>query len=196
MWHRPPALSGATLDQRDSVPMDVAVLPLFALFFTALVVTTTSKYDVLRVSIRRPRAFQLAAIGAAAVTVPVDLYALGYDATGPAGASLQDVAARLLLLNVAVACGLASLHGALRVPSDDGHGMGVLGWSGPLIALVVVTAVVALGSGGNGSSPDGVGSTAGSAGAALAIYSLLVCVISASSLFRRRVRSAIDPQEG
>ena len=82
------------------------------------------------------------------------------------------------------------------MPSDDWHGMGVLGWSGPLIALVVVTAVVVLGSGGNGSGPDSVGSTAGSAGAALAIYSLLVCVISASSLFRRRVRSAIDPQEG
>jgi hypothetical protein len=65
-----------------------------------------------------------------------------------------------------------------------------------LIALVVVTAVVVLGSGGNGSAPDSVGSTAGGAGAALAIYSLLVCVISASSLFRRRVRSAIDPQEG
>lgn len=61
--HRPPALSGATLDQRDSVPMDVAALPLFALFFTALVVTTTSKYEVLRVSIRRPRVFQLAAVG-------------------------------------------------------------------------------------------------------------------------------------
>ena len=88
--------------------MDVAVLPLFALFFTALVVTTTSKYDVLRVSIRRPRVFQLAAIGAAAVTVPVDLYALGHDLTGPAGRQLQDVAARLLLLNVAAACGLAS----------------------------------------------------------------------------------------
>jgi hypothetical protein len=178
--------------------MDAAVLLLFALFFTALVVTTTSRYDVLRVSIRRPRVFQLAAVGAAAITVPVDLYALGYDAAGPAGAPLQDVVGRLLLMNVAAACGLASLHGALRVPSDDGHGMrmGVLGWSGPLIALVVVTAVVVLGSGGNGSAPDSVGSTAGGAGAALAIYSLLVCVISASSLFRRRVRSAIDPQEG
>jgi hypothetical protein len=28
------------------------------------------------------------------------------------------------------------------------------------------------------------------------VYSLLVCLISASSLIRRRARSAIDPQEG
>ena len=63
-------------------------------------------------------------------------------------------------------------------------------------ALVVVTAMAALGSRGNGTGSEGVGSTAGSAGSALAIYSLLDCVISASSLVRRRVRSAIDPQEG
>lgn len=94
--------------------MDVAALLLFTLFFTALVVTATSRYDVLRGSIRRPRMFQLAALG----------------------------------------------------------------------------------SGGNGSGPAGVGSSAGGAGSALAIYSLLVCVISASSLFRRQVRRAIDPQEG
>jgi len=182
--------------------MDVAVLLLFALFFSAVVVTTTSRYDVLRGSIRRPRVFQLAAVGAAAVTVSVDLYALVYDAVGPGSASLRDVAGRLLLLNVAAACGLASLHAALRVPSDDGHGMrmGVLGWTGPLIALVVVTAVVALGSSGSGSSgngtgPDSIGSTAGSTGAALAIYSLLVCVISASSLFRRGVRSILRRDE-
>ena len=56
--------------------------------------------------------------------------------------------------------------------------------------------VVALGSQGNGTGSEGVGSTAGSAGSALAIYSLLGCLVSASSLFRRRVRSAIDPQEG
>ena len=86
------------------------MLLLFALF-TALVVTTTSRYNLLRISIRRPRLF---------------------------------------------------------------------------LAL----------SGGNGSGSGSVGSAAGGAGSALAVYSLLVCVISASSLFRRRARSAIDPQEG
>jgi hypothetical protein len=167
------------------VRMDVAVLLLFALFFAALVVTTTSRYDVLRVSIRRPRVFQLAAVGAAAVAVPLDVYAVG-----PSAAALRDVSGRLLLLNVAAACGLAALHSSLR-PAIR---MGVLRWVGPLIALVVTT-VVAL-SGGNGSGSGSVGSAAGGAGSALAVYSLLVCVISASSLFRRRARSAIDPQEG
>ena len=102
--------------------MDVAALLVFAVFFTALVVTTTSRYDILRGSIRRPRAF------------------------------------------VALAGGNDALSG--------GNGSG---------------------SAGVGSSAGGAGSTAGSA---LAVYSLLVCLISASSLFRRRARSAIGPQEG
>lgn len=213
--------------------MDVAVLLLFAAFLTAAVVTTLSRRHV----VRRPRLFQLAVIGAAAVTVPVDLYAVVHGTVGPGGARLGDVADRLLLLNVAAACGVAALHGCLRGRAlagsdpaatvagaaavcspesgtglrpgsplgsgsgsggqvDDGHAlrMGVLGWAGPLIALVVVTAVVALGS---GSSSTGNGTGPGSVGFALAIYSLLVCVISASSLFRGRpARSAIDPQEG
>jgi len=81
---------------------------------------------------------------------------------------------------------------------DDGHTlrMGVLGRPG---ALVLLMAVLALGAGslGNGIGPGSVGTTAGGAGSALAIYSLLVCVISASSLFGGRpARSAIGPQEG
>ncbi|TCO35499.1 hypothetical protein EV652_101380 [Kribbella steppae] len=158
----------------------------------------------------------------------------------------MDVAALLLFATfitaVAVARGVAALHGCLRgralagsapaatiagavtacspetgtgsrpgaLPGsgsgsggqgDGGHArrMGVLGWTGPLIALVVITSVMALGSGsgGNGTGPAGVGTTAGSVGSALAIYSVLVCVISASSLFRGRpARSAIGPQEG
>jgi hypothetical protein len=212
--------------------MDVAALLLFALFFTAVVVSTTSRHQLLRTSVGRPRLFQITVVGAAAVTVPVDLYAVVHGAIGPVGAD------RLLLLNVAAACGVAALHGCLRgralagsVPAaivagaaaacspgagtglssgslpatgsdsggqvDDGHAlrMGVLGWTGPLIALVVVTAVVALGSGtgGNASGPGSVGSTAGSA---LAVYSLLVCVISASSLFRGAgVRSILGRDE-
>ncbi|TCC51185.1 hypothetical protein E0H75_13760 [Kribbella capetownensis] len=206
--------------------MDVAVLLLFAVFFTALLVRTTSRYDVLRASVGRPRLFQIAAVLAAAVTVPVDVYAVVYGTVGPGAVALEDVAGRLLLMNVAAACGVAALHGSLRgralagpgtaaavagsappmgAPADDGHALrlGVLGWTGPLIALIVVTAVVAvgsggdgMGSGGNGSGAGSVGPTTGSVGSALAVYSLLVCVISASSLFRRRARSAIDPQEG
>ncbi len=222
--------------------MDVAVLLLFATFITAVAVATVSRHEVLRASVRRPRLLQLAVVGAAAATVPVDLYAVVYGTVGPGGARLGDVADRLLLLNVAASCGVAALHGCLRgralagsAPAattagaatacspgsgtgsrpgahlgsgpgpggqvDDGRAlrMGVLGWTGPLIALVVVTAVVALGSGsgGNGTGPASVGTTAGGAGSALAIYSLLVCVISASSLFRGRpARSAIGPQEG
>ncbi|WP_433167647.1 hypothetical protein [Kribbella sp. CA-247076] len=221
--------------------MDVAVFLLFAVFFTALAVAGT-RTDVLRASLRRPRLFQLTVLGVAAATVPVDLYAVVYGTAGPG--RLVDVADRLLLLNIAAACGVAALHGCLRgralagsataatvagaaaacspgpgngsrpdaVPgsgsgsggqTDDGHAlrMGVLGWVGPLIALVVVTAVVALGSvsGGNGTGPAAVEATAGPA---FAIYSLLVCLISASSLFRGRparaevAGSAIDPREG
>ncbi|WP_202866212.1 hypothetical protein [Kribbella turkmenica] len=230
--------------------MDVAVLLVFAFFTTAVAVATMTRTEVLRASVRRPRLFQGAVLGAAAATVPVDLYAVVYGTIGPGGTRLTDVADRLLLLNVAAACGVAALHGCLRgralagsapaatvagaaaacspgpgsgsraeaLPgpgsgsggqTDDRHAlrMGVLGWTGPLIALVVVTAVVALGSGsasgGNGTGAGGVGATAGSA---LAIYSLLVCLISAS-LFRGRPArvpgtragtpgSAIDPREG
>jgi hypothetical protein len=67
--------------------------------------------------------------------------------------------------------------------------MGVLGWTGPLIALAVVTAVVAIGSLGNG--PE-----LGNVGPVWACYSLLICVISGYALIRRRVRGATDPQEG
>jgi hypothetical protein len=203
--------------------MDVAVLLLFASFITAVVVATLSRHEMLRTSVRRPRLFLLAVVGAAAATVPVDLYAVVYGTVGPGGARLGEVADRLLLLNVAASCGVAALHGCLRgralagsataatgagavavcsPGSDTGSGgqavrMGVLGWTGPLFALVVVTAVVALGSGGNGSGPSSVGTTAGGVGSALAIYSLLVCVISTSALFRgSRTGSAIDPQEG
>jgi hypothetical protein len=169
--------------------MDVAVLLLFALFFTVLLIATLTRYDVLRATIRRPRVFQLAAVGAVAVTVPVDVYALVYNAAGPSGTTLADVSARLVLMNVAAACGVAALHGSLR----HAMRMGVLGWIGPLVALVVVTVVVALG---NQTSPGAVGPSAGGVDDVLAVYSLLVCLISASSLFRGRARRAIDPREG
>ena len=69
--------------------MDVAVLLIFALFFTALVVADDLQYDVLRASIRRPRLFQLAAV-ARRVTVPVAC-TRSCTATGPC-ASLRDLA--------------------------------------------------------------------------------------------------------
>jgi uncharacterized membrane-anchored protein len=69
--------------------------------------------------------------------------------------------------------------------------MGVLGWTGPLIALVAVTAVVVLGSRGDGTE-------LGNVGPVWAVYSLLICVISAYALMRRRAEEvgAVDPQEG
>ncbi len=180
--------------------MDVAVLVVFALFFTALVVVTTSAHGRLRASVRRPRLFQLVVFGAAAATVPVDVYAVVYGTVG--GAPVAEVLDRLLLLNVAASCGVAALHESLRGraisaaldPDDPSESeqpvrMGVLGWTGPLIALVAVTAVVAVGSRGNGDELGNVGSV-------WAVYSLLICVISAYALLRRRAVSAIDPQEG
>lgn len=180
--------------------MDVVVLLIFAFFFVALIVATTSRHGMLRTSVRRPRLFQLAVVGAAAATVPIDLYAVVYGTVGPGGVAVAEVADRLLLLNVAASCGVAALHESLRGraisaisgpddQSDQPVRMGVLGWTGPLIALVAVTAIVALGSRGNGPELGNVGSV-------WACYSLLICVISAAALLRRRVRSAIDPQEG
>lgn len=180
--------------------MDAVVLLIFALFFIGLVILTTSGHGRLRAAVRRPRLFQLVVAVAAAATVPVDVYAVIYGTVGPGGAAIEDVAGRLLLLNVAASCGVAALHEALRgraisaAPiSDDSVEeplrMGVLGWTGPLIALAVVTVVVALGSLGNG--PE-----LGNVGPVWACYSLLICVISAFALLSRRAGSAIDPREG
>jgi hypothetical protein len=177
--------------------MDVAVLIVFSTFFTGLVVLTTTRNGRVRTFVRRPRLFQLAVIAAAAVTVPVDLYAVLYGTVGPQGAALSDVADRLLLLNVAASCGVAALHESLRghplsptaAPDEASEyeqpvRMGVLGWTGPLIALVAVTAVVGLGSRGNGPGLGNVGSV-------WAVYSLLICVISAYALLRRRVQRPV-----
>lgn len=70
--------------------MDVAALLIFAIFFTALVVVTTSSQGLLRTSVRRPGLFRLVVVLAAAVTVPVDLYAVSYGTVGPGGATLDD----------------------------------------------------------------------------------------------------------
>ncbi|MFI6679162.1 hypothetical protein [Kribbella sp. NPDC050470] len=108
-----------------------------------------------------------------------------------------EVADRLLLLNVAAACGVAALHGCLR-------GRALAG-SDPA-AIVAGAAAVCSPESGTGLRPgsplgsdsdSGERADDGSVGFALAIYSLLVCVISASSLFRGRpARSAIGPREG
>lgn len=233
--------------------MVVVVLLIFAAFFITLVVLTSSHQGLLRASVRRPRLFRVALLGAAAGTVPIDLYTGWYGAVGPGGPSLQDAAGGLLLLNVAAACAVAALHESLRGhavtaesattgspaspvealsvgaayrpapgPGAPGPGtqsgatqsttarlrpvpappvadwpensepalrMGVLGWVGPVMAFAVVTAVVAAGSIGDAPELSGVGPV-------WACYSLLICVISAAALLRRRVREAIDPQEG
>jgi hypothetical protein len=181
--------------------MDVVVLLIFALFFTGLAILTTTGNGRLRAAVRRPRLFQLVVAVVAVVTVPIDGYAVLRGTVGPGGAAIEDVAGRLLLLNVAASCGVAALHEALRgraisaAPAlDDSEveeplRMGVLGWTGPVIALAVVTVVVAIGSLGNG--PE-----LGNVGPVWACYSLLICVISAFALLRRRAGSAIDPREG
>jgi hypothetical protein len=182
--------------------MDVVVLLIFALFFTGLFVLTTTGNGRLRAAVRRPRLFQLVVAAVAVVTVPVDVYGVLFGTVGPGGTPIDDVAGRLLLLNVAASCGVAALHEALRghaisaaAATDDSSEaeeplrMGVLGWTGPLIALAVVTVVVALGSLGNG--PE-----LGNVGPVWACYSLLICMISAFALLRRRAGSAIDPREG
>jgi hypothetical protein len=182
--------------------MDAVVLTVFALFFAALTIATITGHSRLRTSVRRPRLFQFVTVLAAAATVPVDLYAVVYGTVGPGGVAIEDVAGRLLLLNVAASCGVAALHESLRGRAisaasapDDQSGieqpvrMGVLGWTGPMIALVAVTAVVVLGSRGNG--PE-----LGNVGPVWAVYSLLICGISAYALARKRAGSAIDPQEG
>jgi hypothetical protein len=180
-------LSEATLDPEGSVLMDVAVLLLFTTFITAV---AADRLLLLNVA---------ASCGVAALHGCLR------------GRALAGSAPAATTAGAATACspgsGTGSRPGAHPGSGPgpggqvDGHAlrMGVLGWTGPLIALVVVTAVVALGSGsgGNGTGPAGVGAMAGGAGSVLAIYSLLVCVISASSLFRGRpARSAIGPQEG
>lgn len=94
--------------------MDAAVLLIFATFFTTLVVTTTTGHGLLRASVRRPRLFRAALLGAAVVTVPADLYTVLAGTLGPDGAPLGQVADRLLLLNVAFASGIAALHESMR----------------------------------------------------------------------------------
>jgi hypothetical protein len=62
-----------------------------------------------------------------------------------------------------------------------------------LFTIFCAAVVIATNSGAGSSS---VGFHAGRAGFALAVCSPLLCAIGASSLFRRRARSAIGPREG
>ncbi|WP_328995419.1 hypothetical protein OG394_12505 [Kribbella sp. NBC_01245] len=231
--------------------MDVFVLLIFAGFFAALTVATTANGGLLRASMRRPGLFQAVAVGAGTVLVPLDLSVAAYGTIGGGQARLSDIAAQLLLLNVAASCGIAALHGYLRrlgfapdgswTPDDrraldddpamtsgtvptSGEAMsgsvmtgsavmtgspvmtgirvtsggsamepalrlGVLGWVGPLVALVAVAGMVVLGQLRNHEGAAAVGPV-------WAFYSVLICVISAYALLRQRARGAIDPQEG
>lgn len=172
--------------------MDVIVLLIFSGFFAALTVAATANGG-LRASVRRPRIFQAVALAAGTVLVPLDLSVALYATVGPGASTLADLAERLLLLNVAASCGIAALHGYLRRPdqgADDEPALrlGVLGWVGPLVALVAVTLMVLLGHLG--------GSEVGAVGPVWAFYSVLSCIISAYALLRRRARGATDPREG
>ncbi|TCO52225.1 hypothetical protein EV646_1011223 [Kribbella antiqua] len=81
-----------------------------------------------------------------------------------------------LLLNVAASCGVAVLHGWLRGRTLAGSAPAAV------VAGAASTACLPEPSSGSGRQADD--------------YSLLIGVTSASSLFRRSARSAIDPQEG
>lgn len=226
--------------------MDVFVLLIFAGFFAALIVATTANGGLLRASMRRPGLFQAVAVGAGTVLVPLDLSVAAYGTIGSGQGRLADLAAQLLLLNVAASCGIAALHGYLRRPGSapdnaftpDGQRtlgdspatsidlvmsgdaaiagspvttgtavmtgtrvmsgrpaiepalrLGVLGWVGPLVALVAVAGMVILSQLRNHEGAAAVGPV-------WAFYSVLICVISAYALLRQRARGAIDPQEG
>lgn len=226
--------------------MDVFVLLIFAGFFAALIVATTANGGLLRASMRRPGLFQAVAVGAGTVLVPLDLSVAAYGTIGSGQGTLADLAAQLLLLNVAASCGIAALHGYLRRPgfapdnawTPDGRRalgdspvtsgdlvmsgdaaiagspvttgtavmtgtrvmsggpamepalrLGVLGWVGPLVALVAVAGMVILSQLRNHEGAAAVGPV-------WAFYSVLICVISAYALLRQRARGAIDPQEG
>jgi hypothetical protein len=117
-----------------------------------------------------------------------------------------------LSLNVAASCGVAALHGRPRGRALAGSGSAattagaVMACSPESDRSQSLGALPGYGSGsggqvngfgGNANRRAGVGTTAGGAGSALAVYSLLVCVISGASLVRGRpARSAIGPQEG
>ena len=108
----------------------------------------------------------------------------------PRGRALAGSGSAATTAGAATACPPASTRSqGLGALPGSGSGSGGQADSGPALRLSVP--------GGNESAPGSVGTTAGGAGSALAIYSLLVCVLSASSLFRGRpARSAIGPQEG
>jgi hypothetical protein len=104
------------------------------------------------------------------------LFALFFGGAVAAAWSRYDVLRDFLLLNVAASCGVAVLHGCLR---------------GRTLAGSAPAAVVA-GAASTACLPEPSSSSGGQADD----YSVLGGVISASSLFRRSARSAIDPQEG
>ncbi|MFC0622935.1 hypothetical protein [Kribbella deserti] len=225
--------------------MDVLVLLIFAGFFATLTVAATANGGLLRASMRRTKLFQGVALVAGTVLVPLDLSVAAYGTIGGGQSTLADIAARLLLLNVAASCGIAALHSYLRRPGfaseddmdlptrglasgNDGRGLasdlpatggvgtntvvmarvsatatnhvsaratepalrlGVLGWVGPLVALVAVAGMVLLDQMRNHADIAAVRPV-------WAVYSVLICVISAYALLRQRARGAIDPQEG
>jgi hypothetical protein len=176
--------------------MDLLVLLTFASFFVALAVASSARHGVLGTSVGRPVLFRGLTLGAAALLVPVDLGAAFSEATGDAFG--HGMIVTVLLLNVAACCGAAALHQSLRsgrarsgapVDPDAVLRLGVLGWVGPLVALVALGVLVTIG-------PAGDGSELGAVGPVWAFYSVLICLISGYALLRRRAREASGPQEG
>lgn len=177
--------------------MKILVLLLFASFFLATAVAVTHAWILdsalgggPRSMLRHPGWFLAAVLATSGLLVPLDLFlAFGGSLVAPAALSLA------LMLNVAAAGGLTALHELLgslahRVTrSSEPLRLGVLGWVGPLVALVALGALVALDPAHDGRGPGPVSEV-------WAFYAVLSCAISAYALLRRRADQAADPQEG
>lgn len=181
--------------------MKILVLLLFASFFLATAIAVSHAWILdsalgggPRSMLRHPGWFLAAALGAGGLLVPLDLFlAFGGSLVAPAALSLA------LMLNVAAAGGLTALHELLgtmahrvtrsAAPANEPLRLGVLGWVGPLVALVALGALIALDPGRDGRGPGPVSEV-------WAFYAVLSCAISAYALLRRRADEAAGPQEG
>lgn len=181
--------------------MKILVLLLFASFFLATAIAVSHAWILdsalgggLHSMLRHPGLFLAAALATGGLLVPLDLFlAFGGHLVAPAALSLA------LMLNVAAAGGLTALHEVLgtmarrvtrtTTPANEPLRLGVLGWVGPLVALVALGVLIVV-----DLVRDGYGS--GPVSDVWAFYAVLSCTISGYALLRRRADEAAGPQEG
>jgi hypothetical protein len=176
----------------------ILVLILFASFFLATAIAVSHAWILdsalgggLRWTLRHPGLFLAAALTTGTLLVPLDLFlAFGGDLVAPSAVSLA------LMLNVAAAGGLTALHELLGTMArrltrsaapNEPLRLGVLGWVGPLVALVALAALIAVDPAIDGPGPVST---------VWAFYAVLSCAISAYTLLRRRADQSAGPQEG